>query len=200
MLTAGHLEKEKGKKGTRAEQTSRTGDGESRGVKRGADDVGNESRRLLGRKTSEVEILIGCERSHEKGAKDGTAGRQGEPREHDTQDEESDFGPDEAFPPGSITNKHPRLTDHQLVVMMKQAIADRTKGKLREIDKDVWDRKGDLKEPYEYLLRLPITKNPEDSFTTEEKRIFMNGTPKSRRSEIIMERNELHEIQEKLRR
>ncbi|KAI9775453.1 MAG: hypothetical protein M1816_005935, partial [Peltula sp. TS41687] len=44
-----------------------------------------------------------------------------------------------------------------------------------KIDEDVWDRKEDLKEPYEYLLRLPITKNPEDSLTTEEKRIFMNG-------------------------
>ncbi|KAI9776061.1 MAG: hypothetical protein M1816_005591 [Peltula sp. TS41687] len=102
------------------------------------DVVGSAAKRIRAQDAEKSALHAAKEGSHEKGlldAKDGTAGRQGEPREHDTKDEESDFGPDEAFPPGSntITNKHPRLTDHQLVVMMKQAIADRTKGKLREI-------------------------------------------------------------------
>lgn len=66
---------------------------------------------------------------------------------------------------------------------MKDARMSRTKGRLRDIDSNVWDRKDDLKKGYEYLLRLPISKNPEDHLSTVEKQAYISGTPKSRRNQ-----------------
>ena len=91
---------------------------------------------------------------------------------------------EDVFPQGSTLerNVHDTYTDKQLIKMMRDAWKGKKKTKLRVIAEDVWDRKGNLKKKFHYLLRLPQTKNPEDSLTAEEKQAFIEGTPKSHRN------------------
>ena len=91
---------------------------------------------------------------------------------------------EDVFPQRSILerNVHDTYTDKQLIEMMRDTWKGKKKTKLRVIAEDVWDRKGNLKKKFHYLLRLPQTKNPEDSLTAEEKQAFIEGTPKSHRN------------------
>lgn len=61
---------------------------------------------------------------------------------------------EEIFLAGSTSkrNKHPELTDRALIEHMRRAKKERKKTKLREVAPTVWDRKGNLRREFEYLM------------------------------------------------
>ncbi len=85
------------------------------------------------------------------------------------------------FPAGlmMVRNKHPTLTDQQLIAHMRHAREKRMKTQLKEISSDVWDQKGNLRKNYEYLMQLPESRDPADSMTANEKQAYINNTPKA---------------------
>ena len=87
---------------------------------------------------------------------------------------------DRAFPPGSAekVNRHPTMSDQEIIAAMRDAMHSRKKRKLREVASDVWDRKGNLKQDYHYILCLANSSDQRDSLTTIEKQTFIDTTPK----------------------
>ncbi|KAI9884386.1 MAG: hypothetical protein M1823_003840 [Watsoniomyces obsoletus] len=112
-------------------------------------------------------------------AKAGTRATDNE-EEHD---EDEEVGIEDAFPAAStITrNQHSEYTDRQLIEIMGDGRKKRTKLKLWMLASDVWNKKGNLKKDYKYLMRLPESSNPNDYMTSEEKLAYINKTPKAER-------------------
>jgi hypothetical protein len=88
-----------------------------------------------------------------------------------------------AFPQGSTdkANVHPTMTDRVIIQTMRDHRRSGDKQKLKDVDSTVWDRKGNLRKEYHYILKLAASKNAFDSLTAEEKQHFVGATEKQLR-------------------